>query len=872
VSGTVLVNSLLEDSRRLMQIPEWEAAEARLRELLALDPNHAGAQSLASEFADRKREEFVSLCITQARRLQAEGDIGRALAMVTRGLEAYPNDSRFEQLQATLQRAHAEAPRQPATHDTAETAVLDTPALAPPNPPEAPAGSPPPAASAPSAPSNAFSATAILGPVPRQSQPPQSHPSQVPPPPAAAPERPRVSPPPPATPAKPARLPWAPGVSSRHLSYAVVGLAAVVVVVVSGVLIAPKRHRAVAPVVPATFKVMLRSSPDGAAISIDGNLCGSSTCVLQLPPGSHRAAATLTGYQNASTTFDVAAAAGAPAEVRLILEAPPALISLSTDLSDGTLSVDGEPTAQIQGGETEVPRLAPGRHVLQIQSSGAKATLALDFTPGALSKLTAPIEAQGVNAFVVSRYGSQAILYSSTVGVPATVDGKAAGTTDAAGLELKDLAPGPHEVLMTINGLPRKVAFESSATSGIVASLLTERNVGSLRIVTGDDDVAVYLNGQKYKRATTRGRLLVFLAPKQYAVRIEKPGLWAADQTADVRRGEEAVLTFKMVPAKATLEIHGAPPGTEVWLDGAQIGSARDGAFSWPNVEPGKHAVALKKDRFKPIQGDYVFEPGKSLTVEGALQSAAGSLKIEVSPAGIEGLQVRLLREGETQERAVSETELSLPEGTYRVTGSAPQYQEAVATVHVAVGRGAAAALAMKRAEKTPEAAKAHAFGMEDWAKAGASTPSLSPWTHEGRLWVKRGGEFVVAPLNPAAGSYIFTAILMKGKRLEWVVNYQDDKNYDLFQMEDKYLVRTRFANGKKGDSVKVPHSLKVKDYVSVMITTTPGAIVHSFLVEQKWQEVDKWETPGGGLQGKFAFHVPGKDQLGVSDFRFSAN
>jgi hypothetical protein len=516
--------------------------------------------------------------------------------------------------------------------------------------------------------------------------------------------------------------------------------------------------------------------------------------------------------------------------------------------------------------------MAPGKHVLQIQSSAAKATLALDFTSGALPKLTAPIEAQGVNAVVISRYGSRAMVYCSTEGVPATVDGKPAGTAGAAGLELKDLASGPHEILMTMNGLPHKFAFESSATSGIVASLFTERNVGSMRIVTGDDDVAVYLNGQKYKRATTRGRLLVFLAPKQYAVRVEKPGLWAAEQTAEVRRGEESQLTFKLVPAKAVLEIRGAPPGTEVWLDGAQIGSARDGAFSSANVEPGKHAVALKNDRFKSIQADYVFEPGKSITVEGALQSAAGSLKIEVSPAGIDGLQLRLLREGETQERTVSETELSLLEGTYRVTGSAPQYQETVATVHVAVGRSATAVLAMKRAEKTLSAsqAKGHGFGMEDWAKG--ATPSLSPWTHEGKLWVKRGGEFVVAPLNPAAGSYIFTAILMKGKRLEWVVNYQDDKNYDLFQLDDKNLVRTRFANGKKGDSARIPHSIKTKDYVSVMIAVTPGAVVHSFLVQQKWQEVDKWETPGGGLQGKFGFHVPGKDQLGVSDFRFVAN
>jgi len=472
VIRTVLVNSLLEDSRRLMQIIDWDAAEARLKELLALDPNHAGARSLASEFADRKREEFVSLCITQARRLQAEGDIARALAMVTQGLQAYPNDSRFEQLQATLQRAHTEAPRQPATRDMGETAQAATAA----------AGSPPPAPPAPSPQASAFSATAILGAVPPQFIPPQASPPS-----SVTPERPPVSPP---APAKPARRPALPALSSRTLSYGAAGLAIVTVVIVTGVLIAPSRHRAATPVVAATFKVMLRSSPDGAAISVNGKPCGASTCVMQLPQGSYRADATMSGYQNAFATFDVTADKGAPAEIRLTLEPPPAQISLSTDLSDGTLSVDGEPRAQIQGGETEVPSLAPGKHVLQIQSSAAKATLALDFASGALPKLTAPIEAQGVSAVVISRYGSAAIVYCNTEGVPATVDGKPAGTAGTAGLELKDLASGPHEILLTMNGLPRKFAFESSATSGIVASLFTERNVGSLRIVTGDDDVA----------------------------------------------------------------------------------------------------------------------------------------------------------------------------------------------------------------------------------------------------------------------------------------------------------------------------------------------------------------------------------------------
>jgi hypothetical protein len=158
-------------------------------------------------------------------------------------------------------------------------------------------------------------------------------------------------------------------------------------------------------------------------------------------------------------------------------------------------------------------------------------------------------------------------------------------------------------------------------------------------------------------------------------------------------------------------------------------------------------------------------------------------------------------------------------------------------------------------------------FTIDDWTKADPS------WTREGNVWVKRGGEFVVVPISPAAGKYNFTAILRKGRRLEWVVNYRDDKNYDLFQMDDKNLVRTQFVNGKKkGDPVKSPpYSIKTKDWVRIMITVTPSSIVHSFYVQQ-WQEVDKWDRPGGGLEGKFGFHVPGKDEIGVSDLRFAPN
>lgn len=897
VIRTVLVNSLLEDSRRLMQIPDWDAVEVRLKELLALDPNHAGAQSLASEIADRKREEFVSLCITHARRLQAEGDISRALAVVAQGLQAYPNDSRFEQLQATLQRAQANP------GDTTKSGEV---AIAQPLPP---AVSAPPTQVAASAPTAQFSATMVFGAMPVQTPPARpappppppvsafsatatqgAAPAQPPPPVAVTPVTPRVSPPPPAKPAKPPKPPTeakTPTVSSKNLLYAGAGVAAVVVMVVAGVVIARKLHPPPAPkpIAAATFKVILRTSVEGAAITVskvtagglvDAKQCGPSMCDLQLPPGNYRADATLTGYQNA--TKDFAITAGVPAEeVRLMLEVPPAQISLSTDLTDGTLSVDGGPANQIQGAETEVKSLVPGPHTLEIQSTSAKAKLALNFTSGALPTLTEKIQAQGINAVVITRYGQQAMVYSNTEGIAVTLDGKPQGTVGAAGQELKDLIPGPHVVEMTIKGSNHKIPFESSATSGIVASLLTERNVGSVRINTGDDDVAIYFNGQKYKRATTRGRLLVYLAPKQYVVRVEKQGLWAADQNVDVRRGEEAQLTFKLIPAKGTLEVRGAPAGTDVLVDGTKIGSAQDGTFSSPGIEPGKHLVALRKDGFRPIQVEHVFEPGKPFAMDGALQSALGSLKIEVSPGGIEGLQIRLRREGDT-ERTVPEGVQNLPEGTYRVSGSAPQYQEDAKTAIVAVGRPATATLVLKRIPQTQQQPQQQpkspgGFTMEDWGKTGA--PSLSNWTREGNVYVKRGGDFVMSPINPAAGKYTFTAIVMNGKRLEWVVNYHDDKNYDLFQMDDKNLVRTQVVNGKKGPSFKSPHSIKIninKDYFQVKITVTPNSIVHSLYVQGGWKDVDNWERTGGGLDGKFGFHVPGNDRIGVTDFRFAPN
>jgi len=63
--------------------------------------------------------------------------------------------------------------------------------------------------------------------------------------------------------------------------------------------------------------------------------------------------------------------------------------------------------------------------------------------------------------------------------------------------------------------------------------------------------------------------------------------------------------------------------------------------------------------------------------------------------------------------------------------------------------------------------------------------------------------DFVLYNVAPTSGTFVFSAALLKGHRLQWVLNYTDPGNYDLFQMDDKNFYRSIMRNGKKADAEK---------------------------------------------------------------------
>jgi hypothetical protein len=63
---------------------------------------------------------------------------------------------------------------------------------------------------------------------------------------------------------------------------------------------------------------------------------------------------------------------------------------------------------------------------------------------------------------------------------------------------------------------------------------------------------------------------------------------------------------------------------------------------------------------------------------------------------------------------------------------------------------------------------------------------------------------------------------------------------------------------------------MKWNDFLSVDIGVQGDSIVHRVLVDDKWVELDNWKSAGGNLTaGKFGFHIPSRDQVGLSHFAF---
>ena len=915
-AAAILSDALVEQARLVLD-NDWQAAETLIQHALDLNPLHALAKSMRTLVLDRKREQLVNDCVTQARRMQAADDPAGALARVEQTLAIYPNDVRLLQLRDALDKGLSQTQRrQDRRRDLEELRRLDREAENSPDPSStgnlskrakalaakyandeeflavakdvqnrlAPSAPPQPERKKKPL-SKAGNATLLFSPEDVKA----ARTANLPPPGTGGFLRPgwtdsfRTSPklaPLKATgreclsrlgemfaalrtrtqelyvQAAPAvnRLKARAAELPRPMQIVLAGAVALVLllaVVADRCLLAhkcgPSGGSTVVPIAAS-----IHTSPSGAAIRINNEPRGVSDLQLNLEPGTYQIEAELSGYETATGTLEVKS--GSPASIDLKLASVLASIKLATDTDTGTLWYDDKLAGQVESAQWTLNQIDPGDHRLKFAGPNGQVSFSFTSTPDSLPAVSKLLAANRIHAIVVSNLRDRIKVYCSFCPAQLSGDGLPPTEVGPDGTEIAGLSAGSHRLSLTQGKDQHTVNIEVGSQPTLNAFIASDQELGTLLVVVGEDKAQVYVNGQLSKHVTKDGQLRIpGLETRDYTVRVAKNGFQdVPEQHVQIQKGEETRLTFKLVPVvhMASLSIQDGVPGTEVFIDQASVGSVQsDGSFRFTTLSPGDHQIELRKEGYKPTRLQKHFEGGSDVALSGsdtALQPVVGELKITFQPPDA---TVTLARPGESAIKVTSGNAMSLPPGTYILTARAAQSVPRTTMVQVVAGESRNLDLTL-----TPG-------GMGDWELPAG-------WRNEGDWYVRKGGNFILYKTVPTSGTFTFNAALRKGKRLQWVLNYVDEKNYELFQMDENYFYRSQVHAGQETEAVKVPFKSEKKQVHTFQIRISPTQVVHEILQNGKWVVVDSWSQPGVNLAaGKFGFYIPSNDEVSLANF-----
>jgi eukaryotic-like serine/threonine-protein kinase len=854
LAKAVLANALVDQAQALIE-SDLREAEKLAKEAFDLNPSHPMAKTLRTLILDQKRELFVSECVSQARKLQTSGDLAAALVRVEEGLAAHPREQRLIQIRDAVQRDLQAQRRQARRRDMEELRKLES---------EAESATDPAAKETLLARARAladkylddeeilstangvlqkFKVPPVVGKKSSQDVPSGSATLSISgstssgaptvgtgtggveqPPTVGLPPSVAAGSPPPSAPGPPATVP--PVEASK-----------------------PAISKAPAPkkIPPAPTQRRGPTAPNmkilaGIALAIVFLAAISMVFRRHKPPAE---------TPSPAPAVEQSATTPTPPQPQL------PVVKLSSDEARGKVGFDDQPPTDLRDAQWTLDRVPPGDHTLKFDGPSGGFVAAFSSAAGSLPVVKTPITAKGVFAVVVSSMGDHVHVYSSDAGAKLNLDGQAPLDLSAEGVDLSSVTAGAHELTVRHGGEEYKLAIEVAAAPALNAFVESGQNVGTLVVVAGQDKARVFLNGKALEQQTQDGQLRIAnLEPREYVVRVAKPGYQdVPEQKIRIRKGEQGRLVFGLValPRVAVLNIQNGPPGATVLIDQTVAGTVQpDGTLNLSTVAPGDHVIELRKDRFKARQIKKHFVAGSSVALaanEVILEAAPGELKITYSPADA---FVTLTRSGESPIKATNGNTLTLQAGTYTLAARTTDNFVRATTVEVMGGQSRSLDLSLGPS------------GMSKWDDPGG-------WRQDDKgSFVRKGGDFVTYGVSPAAGTFIFSALLTKGHRLQWVVNYTDPNNYDLFQMDDNNFYRTDVRNGQKKYEAKIPHRGEKKSFRAVQIHVSPTEIVHQIRQGEVWVVLDRWSMPGNNLaQGKFGFYLPGGDQVSLANFSF---
>jgi len=664
----------------------------------------------------------------------------------------------------------------------------------PPAPPPTPISgqfSPPPSLPTSAFPSTGPQAVPLHPPVPPVGPPPIS--GQIPPKPPAA--------------QKP--VAW----KKALLFGAILGL----IIAAAGIaLLIRKRSKPPAPPPVAAIEVQVATTPPGAAIKVNGEDKCTAPCSVPLAPGDYQITAALPGYEPGANGVTVSATAPPPV-VNLTLEASPQPMRiLAEGVDGGKVTVDDQPSGEVTDGQFVIDNVKPGPHTVKIAGKGTEASFSFETAEAKAPNITGT-SARNLLAVVVASFGNTARVATSAGPLKLTLNGQPQGDASPGGVDLTGVQPGPAEIAVGEGPNQKTLQQTFGPAPALTVFLRSDKpapgDLGTLLVLTGEDDVRVFVNNREQKNHTSRGRLTVSTPPGKASVRVFKDGFTTPPtQTVDVQKGANVRVEF-------------------------QLTKIDTGATPKPVPPPAP----------PPVTG-----------------SSNGTVHVTRSPGGA---TITYKRDNEAQTHQLSGSQIDLPPGSYSFSAKAPGFSDRTERVQVAAGTQATVDLTLASARVVSSGPKAG--GMADWEDP-------SGWTKDGEAWVHKGGNFVAYKL-PAKGTYEFTVQLLKGGNLfrgghiRWYVDYVDPKNYGLFEIDKKTFWAKEVTSGKTKDREKTAHGLENQKTFTIRVEVSPDHVVHRLKTGDTWLTLDSWTEAGRNFSdGKFGFYIPGNDELGITDFKFT--
>jgi serine/threonine-protein kinase len=834
---------------------DWRVAEPLIQEALRIAPANALAKSLRPSVLLAKRMESVDKCVSQARELQAAGDISGALAAVQEGLASYPNDSRLVQLQNALRGTIAEqtylrrrqdleelrqlSPEVEAARDeTSLTALLDRSVVL----------------SKPYQDDAEF-ASAVSDLQERAKGDRSGIEADV----AAAQDAPAAAP----VPGEPNPVPVSAGQSvavnwwlrfgnpvmerlqreisalraktasalpengwsslvdairtqASRLSWTQrAGLAAMLIIgiaMVSTIVRARRPPPPKAQPVSITFQV----TPEDAQILVDGNPIEGHTAKLK--PGPHRVEAHKPGYQPFDQT--VAVNAKLPS-VPIALTPEHHVIRISAEMPAKVMLDDAEFGA-LQEGNFSGDLPAGGPHTLKLVAGKNEVVFSLQFLAddGAPTRLLQPLKASDVRVVAVSTLGPNALVYSSLPEMRAGLKDGEPQTIPLEGLSLT-LAFKDNEI--TFDDGKKPLPFPVETGNAPMLSIRAGSAItGMLVIAANVDGAIVYLDGKKRPGSILHGKWNGLLKPGAYKVRLKVDGYDdPAEQTVTVTAGQSTPVEFDLTPTVvvAFLRIEGGTPGADVLLDGDPIGKLdAAGSLALQSVPPDvEHSIRIQKENYEssevkrqaPVKGTIL------LSAAEAKLKQFGTLAFDVKPPEA---KVTIQRQGEAP-RDVSDKTRHLRAGAYTVTAAAEGYVTKSHVEQVDPGDSRTVTIRLVRMEKATAAPPKRVEVTDLFSEPKGWTQRDDFWIHEGNAWLKETYfTYVFDVLKPKK-----VILGLKQGKVSWRI-YLNDNDYIECQIDDSGYSRKTVIDGKTTSQRKGPHHA-AGNFVPVVMTVEPDAV-----------------------------------------------